>query len=298
MTAAPLAAATVVLVSTPRTLALPDLVRPTTLSTSRGDFAALSAVPDIGTPLGTVLLVPGWTGSKEDFTPLLAELAGYGWRAYAVDQRGQYQTAGPDDPSAYELDELGADVVALSKELGGYSQLVGHSLGGLVSQAAVLADPSVFATLSLLCSGPAAFTDEAKRQQLGLLVFGLENLPIEQVYDLKLEHERKEPDWTEPAPDIAAFMRTKFTSNNPVGLASMTRRLLDAEDRVDKVAQSGVRAQVLYGMDDDAWPLPAQDDMAERFGTRAQVIPDAGHSPAIEQPKTLARLLVEFFHTR
>jgi len=298
MTAAPLAAATVVLVSTPRTLALPDLVQPTTLSTSRGDFAALSAVPDIGTPLGTVLLVPGWTGSKEDFTPLLAELAGYGWRAYAVDQRGQYQTAGPDDPSAYELDELGADVVALSKELGGYSQLVGHSLGGLVSQAAVLADPSVFATLSLLCSGPAAFTDEAKRQQLGLLVFGLENLPIEQVYDLKLEHERKEPDWTEPAPDIAAFMRTKFTSNNPVGLASMTRRLLDAEDRVDKVAQSGVRAQVLYGMDDDAWPLPAQDDMAERLGTRAQVIPDAGHSPAIEQPKTLARLLTEFFHTR
>jgi pimeloyl-ACP methyl ester carboxylesterase len=258
-------------VSTPRTLALPDLVQPTTLSTSRGDFAALSAVPDIGTPLGTVLLVPGWTGSKEDFTPLLAELAGYGWRAYGV---------------------------ALSKELGGYSQLVGHSLGGLICQAAVLADPSVFSTLSLLCSGPAGFTDEEKRQQLGLLVFGLENLPIEQVYDLKLEHERKEPDWTEPAPDIAAFMRTKFTSNNPVGLASMTRRLLDAEDRVDKVAQSGVRAQVLYGMVDDAWPLRAQDEMAERLGTRAQVIPDAGHSPAIEQPKNVARLLVEFFHNR
>jgi pimeloyl-ACP methyl ester carboxylesterase len=285
-------------VSTPRTLALPDSVTPITLSTARGEFAALHAVPDVGTPLGTVLLVPGWTGSKEDFTPLVAELAAYGWRAYAIDQRGQYQTPGPSDPAAYTLDELGLDLVALSKELGGFSQLVGHSLGGLAGQAAVLADPSVFSTLTLLCSGPAGFSDEEARQRLGLLVFGLENLPIEQVYDLKLEHDRKQPRWTEPADDIAAFMRTKFTSNSPAGLAAFTRHLIEAEDRVDKVAKSGVRAQVLYGAEDDGWPLEAQDDMAERLGTRAQVIADAGHSPAIDQPGTTARLLVQFFHDR
>jgi len=285
-------------VSTPRTLELPDSVQPTTISTGRGDFAALAAVPAIGIPLGTVLLVPGWTGSKEDFTPVVAELAGYGWRAYAIDQRGQYQTPGPDDPAAYELDQLGLDLVAISKELGGFSQLVGHSLGGLVSQAAVLAEPAVFSTLSLLCSGPAAFTDEQVRGQLGMLAYGLDNLPIEQVYDLKLEHERSSPDWLEPAPDIAAFMRTKFTSNSPTGLAAFTRRLTDAEDRIDKVAQSGVRAQVLYGATDDAWPLEVQDEMAERLGTRAQVIANAGHSPAIEQPGTVARLLTDFFHDR
>jgi pimeloyl-ACP methyl ester carboxylesterase len=38
--------------------------------------------------------------------------------------------------------------------------------------------------------------------------------------------------------------------------------------------------------------------MAERLGTRAQVIADAGHSPAIEQPGALARLLTDFFHDR
>jgi pimeloyl-ACP methyl ester carboxylesterase len=285
-------------VSTPRTLQLPEGVQPTTISTGRGDFAALSAVPAVGTPLGTVLLVPGWTGSKEDFTPLVAELAGYGWRAYAIDQRGQYQTPGPDDPAAYELDELGLDLVAVSKELGGFSQLVGHSLGGLVGQAAVLADASVFSTLSLVCSGPSGFTDQNVRSQLELLAYGLENLPIEQVYDLKLEHDRKQPDWVEPPVDVAAFMRTKFTSNSPVGLASLTRRLVDAPDRVDQVAKSGVRAQVLSGATDDAWPLDAQQDLAERLGTRVQVIPDAGHSPAIEQPGTTARLLTDFFHDR
>jgi pimeloyl-ACP methyl ester carboxylesterase len=285
-------------VSTPRTLALPDSVAPTTIHTDRGDFAALAAVPDVGTPLGTVLLVPGWTGSKEDFTPLVAELAAYGWRAYAIDQRGQYQTPGPDDPAAYRLDQLGRDVVALSKELGGYSQLVGHSLGGLVAQAAVIEDPSVFSTLTLMCSGPRGFTDEQARSQLELLAYGLENLPIEQVYELKLQHDRIQPDWVEPPADVAAFVRTRFTTNNPIGLAQFSRRLVDAEDRLDKVERSGVRIQVLYGETDDGWAAEVQDDMALRLGVRAQVIPDAGHSPAIDQPKTTARLLVRFFHDR
>ena len=285
-------------VSTPRTLALPDSVEPTTIETDRGEFAALSAVPDIGTPLGTVLLVPGWTGSKEDFTPLVAELANYGWRAFAIDQRGQYQTPGPDDPSAYALDELGRDVVALSKELGGYSQLVGHSLGGLIAQAAVIADPSVFSTLTLLCSGPRGFTAEETRNQLELLAFGLENLPIEQVYELKLQHDSSRPDWVEPPADVKQFLRTRFVTNSPTGLAQFSRRLVDAEDRLDKVERSGVRIQVLYGDADDGWTPAVQDDMALRLGVRAQVIADSGHSPAIEQPAATARLLTQFFHDR
>jgi pimeloyl-ACP methyl ester carboxylesterase len=283
-------------VSTPRTLTLPDGVHPATLETDRGDFATLQAKPDIGTPLGTVLLVPGWTGSKEDFTPLVDHLARYGWIAVAVDQRGQFETPGPDDPAAYSLAELGADVVAMSQALGGYSQLVGHSFGGLVAREAVLTDPGLFSTITLLCSGPQAFSDEVTLQGLQMLAYGLENLPIEQVYDLKLEHDRKNPRYAVPAEEIAAFLRKRFTGNTPAGLAAITRRLIDADDRTEKLAATGVRAQVLYGESDDGWPLPVQNDMAERLGVRAQIVPDAAHSPAIEQPAATARLLVDFFH--
>ncbi|NIK57279.1 alpha/beta fold hydrolase [Kribbella shirazensis] len=282
--------------STPRTLTLPDGVHPETLETERGAFATLTAVPDIGTPLGTVLLVPGWTGSKEDFAPLVDHLCRYGWRTVAVDQRGQYETTGPSDASAYTLAELGADVVAMSKALGGYSQLVGHSFGGLVAREAVLIDPSVFSTISLLCSGPAAFTDEATLQSLQMLAFGLENLPIGQVYDLKLEHDRQAPGYVAPAEDVAAFLRKRFTSNVPISLAEITRRLTDVEDKTDQLAKSGVRAQVLYGAADDGWPIPIQQAMAAALGVEAEVIPDAGHSPAIDQPAKTARLLVDFFH--
>ncbi|MEU8224471.1 alpha/beta hydrolase [Kribbella sp. NPDC048915] len=282
--------------STPRTLTLPDGVHPDTLETERGSFATLTAVPDIGTPLGTVLLVPGWTGSKEDFTPLVDHLCRYGWRTVAVDLRGQYETPGPDDASAYTLAELGADVVAISKALGGYSQLVGHSFGGLVAREAVLIDPSVFSTITLLCSGPGAFTDEETLQSLQMLAFGLENLPIEQVYELKLQHDRQAPGYVLPPDDIVEFLRKRFTGNVPTSLAQITRRLTDAEDKTDQLAKTGVRTQVLYGETDDGWPIPVQQEMAGRLGVEATVIPGAGHSPAIEQPAATARLLVDFFH--
>ncbi|WP_112244059.1 alpha/beta fold hydrolase [Kribbella monticola] len=284
--------------STPRTLMLPDGVHAATLETDRGSFATLQARPDVGTPLGTVLLIPGWTGSKEDFTPLVHHLARYGWITVAVDQRGQYETPGPADPSAYTLAEFGADVVAMSKALGGYSQLVGHSFGGLVAREAVLTDPTVFSSITLLCSGPAAFSDEVTRQGLQMLAFGLENLPIEQVYDLKLDHDSKQPTYVAPAEDVAAFLRKRFTGNAPIGLAEITKRLLDTDDRTDMLAKSGVRAQVVYGETDDGWPLPVQEAMAEVLGVQAQVIPSAGHSPAIDQPAATARILVDFFHKR
>src|SRR5689334_11576639 len=279
-------------------MTLPDGVRPATLETDRGSFATLRAVPEIGTPLGTVLLVPGWTGSKEDFTPLLGHLARYGWIAVGVDQRGQFETPGPDDASAYTLDEFGADVVAMSTALGGYSQLVGHSFGGLVAREAVLTDSSVFSTITLLCTGPAGFTDEQTLQGLQMLAFGLDNLPIEQVYDLKLEHDAKAPGYVEPPEEIAAFVRKRFVSNNPVGLAAITRHLTNAVDKTDQLGKSGVRTQLVYGETDDGWPLPVQNDVAERLGIQPEMVPDAGHSPAIEQPAALARLLVDFFHDR
>ena len=111
---------------------------------------------------GTALLVAGYTGSKEDFAPLLAPLAEAGYRVVALDQRGQYESPGPDDPAAYSVAELGQDVVAVARvlreESGEPLHLLGHSFGGLVTRAAVLAEPALFTSFTLLGSGPSKLT--------------------------------------------------------------------------------------------------------------------------------------------
>src|SRR3954454_85086 len=111
---------------------------------------------------GGALMVAGYTGSKEDFAPLLAPLADAGYRVVAIDQRGQFESPGPDDPAAYSVEELGADVLEvgrlLREECGDPLHLLGHSFGGLVTRAAVLAEPGMFASVTLLGSGPSRLT--------------------------------------------------------------------------------------------------------------------------------------------
>src|SRR3954471_18513165 len=100
---------------------------PRTFAGRAGPLAAL----DTGAGSGTVLMVAGYTGSKEDFAPLLAPLAEAGLRAVAIDQRGQYESPGPDDPAAYTVTELADDVLAVARVLradgGDPLHLVGHS---------------------------------------------------------------------------------------------------------------------------------------------------------------------------
>ena len=139
--------------STPPFLTLPGCARALRLPTARGEFAALLAEP-AGPVRGTALLVPGFTGSKEDFIALLEPLAEAGYRIAAIDQRGQYETGGPADPDAYAVAELGRDVHALTAALtdGGPLHLLGHSFGGQVVREAVLAadGPLPWASLTLL----------------------------------------------------------------------------------------------------------------------------------------------------
>src|SRR3954454_11987753 len=132
---------------------LPEGVVRTTIDIPGGPLAVL----DAGTAdRGPFLMVPGFTGSKEDFRLLVKPIADAGFRVVAVDQRGQHESDGPDDESAYTVEVLSGDLVQLVKAIGeGPVHLVGHSFGGLVGRAAVLQEPTAFRSFVLMDSGPA-----------------------------------------------------------------------------------------------------------------------------------------------
>ena len=69
----------------------------TIVDTPSGPVAALRS-GEAGDP--PVLLLPGYTGSKEDFAPLMLPLAQARFAVTAIDLPGQFESAGPADPAA------------------------------------------------------------------------------------------------------------------------------------------------------------------------------------------------------
>lgn len=267
---------------------------------TRGEFAVLEALPGTGvTELGTALLVPGYTGSKEDFISVLSELAGAGRRVLALDLRGQYETPGPDDPAAYTAAALGADIAALA-EATQARHLLGHSFGGLVVRESVLAAGSRPASVTLLSSGPSALPGcRAKRLASMLDFIGGARGEELRVKIAEIWHDSLKPEAeaAEVPADVLAFLRDRFLKNNPVGLVTMAAELLTAEDRTKELSGQDISTFVLYGENDDAWPTAIQEDMAARLEARRLCIPAAVHSPAVEAPATTAQALTGFWNS-
>ena len=248
----------------------------------------------------TALLVAGYTGSKEDFAPVLRPLSEAGYRLVAIDQRGQYESGGPDDPAGYRMPELAADVVAVARALraesAGPLHLVGHSFGGIVCRAAVLQAPELFTSFTLLGSGPSELT--GRRAEL------LDHLgPLLDAGGVALVHETLEQlAMTDPKAQAVPlptrqFLSKRFLSNSEAGLRGMADAMLSEPDRVAELAAIDVPTLVAHGEADDAWMPHVQADMAQRLGARYEVIDNSIHSPAVENPARTVEVLLDFWST-
>ncbi|MEV7414163.1 alpha/beta hydrolase [Streptomyces sp. NPDC089919] len=281
--------------SKPPRLSLPPYATARTLATARGEFAVHDAVPT-GAVRGTALLVPGFTGSKEDFIGLLEPLAVAGYRVVAVDGRGQYESDGPADEAAYAQHELALDVLAQAAALGTPVHLVGHSLGGLICRAAALRDPAALRSLTLMSSGPAAIT-EAQQERTKLLVAGLELMGDDMEAIWRAMRAQDPEDAREDSPELEEFLHRRWLANRPQQLIATGRQLISEPDRIAELAAGtpGLPKLVLSGAVDYAWPVPLMDEMAERLGARRVVVPGTEHSPNAEDPLTTAAALAAFW---
>ncbi|MGH3978303.1 MAG: alpha/beta fold hydrolase [Pseudonocardiaceae bacterium] len=259
-----------------------------------GRLAALQLHPNTGADRRAVaLLLPGYTGSKEDFAPLLDRLAATGLGVVAVDLPGQHESPGPEREHDYLPGPLGRTVAALVANLRsahGRVLLLGHSYGGLVARAAVLAGAPVTG-LTLLDSGPGALPAGKRRAVLDAAEPLLRTHGIGAVQRLREVRDGI----AEPA-ELAELLRARFLGSAPAGLLGMATALRGEPDRTDELAgalrASGTPALVACGRDDDAWPVDEQRDMARRLGAPFAVVPDAGHSPNTENPDGLLAVLL------
>lgn len=266
------------------------------LTGPHGPLAALRAEP-VGRSAATVLLVPGYTGSKEDFAPLLDAIAADGLTAVAIDQPGQYESPGPDDEEQYLPEPLGKVIAEVVTELAasGPVLLCGHSYGGLVSRAAVLAGAPI-AGLTLLDSGPGRLTEPGRLLALDIAEPVLRTRGLEQTYALREQLNARNPAWGALPRTLRDFLRARFLASSVNGLLGMAKGLQTEPDRVAELRAaldvSHTPSLVVAGEHDDAWSVPEQRDMASRLGAGFELIAGAAHSPNIETPAALLAVLL------
>ncbi|MEU2778330.1 alpha/beta hydrolase [Streptomyces sp. NPDC007162] len=284
--------------SRPSSFVPPAGARAYALATARGEFAVVDAPVAAGVePRGIALLLPGFTGSKEDFNLLHPALGAHGYRTVAVDGRGQFESDGPqDDESAYAQEELARDVLAQAAAVGDGRpvHLLGHSLGGQIARAAVLLDVTPFRSLTLMASGPAQIST-SQQQRVKLLRDALAVMSMAEVWEAMQALEA--PEELDEGPVDREDLRRRWLHNKPAQLLATGRQLCTEPDRVAELAAAALPYHVLSGARDDTWPVPLLDEMALRLGAHRTVVDGAEHSPNTDRPAPTAEAIAAFWES-
>lgn len=264
-----------------------------TLHGAAGPLAAWECTPPTGAPRGTAVLVPGFTGSKEDFAAMPAPLAAAGFRCVTYDQRGQWQSAGPDDPDEYSIDDFAGDLLEVVAQVSGDApvHLVGHSFGGYVARRAVLRDPGRFHSLTLLASGPSSVRDI--------------DFPPPRLVEEMVEAGGQQAIWDQMSGAMAGvaaispakydFLHRRIMATKKANIVGILRTMQTPADDAAALRASGVPMLVAYGDTGDLWTPQVHERFAAELGARTVVYPGVGHLPNEERPQQVCADLVEFW---
>lgn len=245
---------------------------------------------------GRVVLVPGATGSKEDFTLMLPLLADAGYRVEAFDLAGQYESyrAGPERLSPprrhYDYDLFVDDLVAVLEDGATPAHVLGYSFAGLVGQVALARRSDLFASLTLLSTPPATGNVFRGIKRIGrltslatprrgatLMLWGIRN-NLNGVPPRRLE-----------------FVRARFALTRRESVDDMVGLMMHMPDVVDRLRDAGVPLLSAVGSH-DLWPTSQHRAYAVRIGAGFAVY-DTGHSPCETAPHQVVRDMLDLFAT-
>ncbi len=264
----------------------------------RSDFAAPSgtlARVALGPASGPrVVLVPGATGSKEDFVLMLPLLAKAGYRVESFDLAGQYESwrAGPWNlrPPRLRYDErlFLDDLLAVLDDGGSPAHVLGYSFAGTLAELALLERPQRFASLTLMSAPPepgqvfrsikrigaiSGFT--SPRQGAALMLWGIRN------------------NLNRVPPGRLAFVRERFALTRRESVDDIIALMMQTPDLRAQLAATTIPKLVAVG-EHDLWPRWLHERFAAEIGARLAVYP-AGHSPCETAPHQLARDMLALF---
>jgi pimeloyl-ACP methyl ester carboxylesterase len=220
----------------------------------------------------------------------------------AFDHRGHGESDGREDPAAYTLDRLALDTLAVIEAVGAESvALLGHSMGGMVVRRVVLRAPERVHALVLMDTSPGPVPDIDGE----LLELGAQIATNDGMDELKRVMDAFQPLGT-PAwervlverPDYQEFLDRKWASLSVVMWPTLCRAIRDQPDQLAELAAVTVPTLVIVGEQDAPFLEPSRATAATIPGAELVVIPDAGHSPQVENATAWRAALERFLDAR
>jgi len=259
----------------------------------RDEFAAPSG-PLARIALGPIggdrlVLMPGMTGSKEDFVRMMPRLAASGFRVESFDMAGQYDScaAGPPPGEHYTMRLFEDDLRAVLAS-GPPAHVLGYSFAGTVAAAVAGSHPELVRSLTLLSTTPVAGQALRAFKVLGPFSGLLSAAALGRLFVWVLRHN------VHRAPlDRAVFVTARFDKTRVDSVIDIFDLMKHTPDVAPAARERGIPTLVVAGRH-DVWPLEAHRAFAERLGGRL-VILDAGHSPCETAPHQLAEAMTDFF---
>ena len=240
------------------------------------------------------VLVHGFTGSRDDFREQMEPLAALG-RTLALDQRGHGGTTNSGKHELYSVANLVADLAAAFDALGlERADLLGHSLGGVVALRFALAHPERLASLLLMDTSAqpirmrfsestrASIASFAQAQGMAALAQRTREMmtanpaAVPPSARRALERMGEEVFWQR--------IVRKHEAMDPVAWDALSAEMGRLESALERLGEIRCPTTILVGAEDAPFLAPS-DEMEKRIsGARRVTIPDAAHSPQLENP--------------
>jgi pimeloyl-ACP methyl ester carboxylesterase len=240
---------------------------------------------DVGVGERPLVLVHGFTGSRDDFADVLEPLGAIG-RTLAPDLRGHGGSTNPGKD--YSLDQLCADLAGFLDAMQiQRCDLLGHSLGGMIALRFVLKYPDRVSSLILMDTAARAHASLSNRA-LTAIRWVSRTVPMRWQWRFIKANGKRLP---KPARRAALEMgeerywsriRDKLEAMDPAAFDELLRALVNQQPVTERLHEIDCPTLVIVGDQDTAFLNPSRE-MADRIpNAKLVVIEDAHHSPQIE----------------
>lgn len=233
---------------------------------------------DDGEPL---VFVHGYTGDVGDWEHQIAEFRAT-HRVLAMDHRGHGRSEGPADRSTYTIEQMAGDIEEIVARVGfDRYHLVGHSMGGSVSQEIALRSPGRLLSLTLHDTGPGFdLRSDIVRKYFAERLRTAEEQGMAALADVPSPF----PDPPNMTPERRAYEKQRLAAMSVHGFAGAWDALNSWAGTRDRAHQIGAPMMVIYG-DLDLMVAKGMEFLAQTIpGAHKVVIAGAGHSPQFEKP--------------